>query len=88
MRRAKDPADFLVFVYNFTPIPRLGYKVGVPVKTSYREIMNSDSEFYWGSNVGNAGCVSAEDNPFKQWPYSLKIDLPPLGMLVLKPNRE
>jgi 1,4-alpha-glucan branching enzyme len=88
MRRAKDPADFLVFVFNFTPIPRMRYKVGVPLNTSYREILNSDSELYYGSNVGNAGLVVAEDNPFKQWPYSISLDLPPLGMVVLKPERK
>jgi 1,4-alpha-glucan branching enzyme len=87
VRRAKDPGDFLVFVFNFTPIPRMGYRVGVPVKTAYREIMNSDSELYGGSNIGNAGLVGADDDPFKQWPCSLNLNLPPLGMLVLKPER-
>jgi len=87
VRRAKDPGDFLVFVLNFTPVPRPGYKVGVPVKAGYREVLNSDSDYYGGSNVGNAGRVMASDERFKQWPYSLSLDLPPLGMLVLKPDR-
>jgi 1,4-alpha-glucan branching enzyme len=47
--------------------------------------MNSDSEIYWGSNVGNTGMVKAEDVRFKQWPFSLRLTLPPLGMLVFKP---
>ncbi|MGD8352268.1 MAG: 1,4-alpha-glucan branching protein GlgB, partial [Nitrospirota bacterium] len=86
-RKAKDPSDYLVFVYNFTQVPRRGYRVGVPEKAAYREIMNSDSELYWGSNVGNAGRVEAEEVPFLQWPCSLSLDIPPLGMLVLKPER-
>lgn len=87
MRRAKDPDDFLVFVFNFTPVPRYDYRIGVPVKTVYREIMNSDSEFYWGGNIGNTGWAVAEDIPFYHWPFSLNLSLPPLGMLVLKPHR-
>lgn len=86
LRRAKDPNDYLVFVYNLTPVPRMGYRVGVPEKRGYREIMNSDSEVYWGSNVGNAGYVVAEDTPFLHWPCSLSLDLPPLGMVVFKPE--
>jgi 1,4-alpha-glucan branching enzyme len=87
IRRAKDPSDYLVFVFNFTPVPRENYLVGVPEKTGYREILNSDSEIYWGSNVGNAGFAVAEDMPFYKWPYSLRITLPPLGMVAFKPVR-
>jgi 1,4-alpha-glucan branching enzyme len=88
MRRAKDPEDFLVFVFNFTPVPREGYRVGVPVRALYQEVLNSDSELYWGGNMGNSGWAAAEEVGINQWPFSLSLTLPPLGMLVLKPRRE
>jgi 1,4-alpha-glucan branching enzyme len=86
IRRAKDPDDFLVFVFNFTPVPRSNYKVGVPQMSVYEEIFNSDSEIYWGSNVGNEGRTEAKDIRINQWQYSLNITLPPLGMLVFRPT--
>jgi 1,4-alpha-glucan branching enzyme len=87
IRRARDPEDYLVFVFNLTPIPRENYMIGVPENTEYAEIMNSDSSVFWGSNVGNSGRVAAEDMQFNQWPFSLSLTLPPLGMLVFKPIR-
>lgn len=87
VRRSKNPEDYLVFVYNLTPVPRLGYRVGVPEQTGYKEIMNSDSELYWGSNVGNAGFVVSDSVPFLHWPCSISLNMPPLGMVVLKPDR-
>jgi 1,4-alpha-glucan branching enzyme len=86
MRRARYEEDFLVLVFNFTPVPRYGYRVGVPRRAVYREVLNTDSEKYWGGNVGNTGWVAAEDVRFNQWPYSLSLTLPPLGMVVLKPQ--
>lgn len=86
MRRAQDPKDFLVFVFNFTPVPRIDYRVGVPQGGTYLEVMNSDSSSYWGSNMGNSGEVRADCIPFNQWPCSMKMTLPPLGMIVLKPT--
>jgi len=84
MRKAKDPQDYLIFVFNFTPVARFNYRVGVPEKLVYREILNSDSSIYWGSNLGNGGWVVAEDIPSNGRPYSLSLTLPPLGMLILK----
>ncbi len=86
MRKAKNPDDFLLFVFNLTPVVRMNYRVGVPSRRYYREILNSDSYEYWGSNVGNHGGVMAEDIPFHGRPYSINITLPPLGMLVFKPS--
>ena len=86
VRRAKDPDDFLVFVFNFTPVPRYHYRVGVPKWGFYREILNSDSALYWGSNVGNLGGRHTEPIPWHGRPCSLSLDLPPLGALVLKPG--
>ena len=57
IRKSKNPDDFLVFVGNFTPVPRFHYRIGVPQKGVYREILNTDSEMYGGTNIGNLGQV-------------------------------
>ena len=85
LRRAKTHDDFTVFVYNFTPVPRQQYRLGVPKSGFYREILNSDSSLYWGSNMGNAGGVYAENAPFQHRPYSITFTLPPLSVLMFKP---
>ncbi|HET6516231.1 MAG TPA: 1,4-alpha-glucan branching protein GlgB [Thermodesulfovibrionales bacterium] len=87
LRRAKDPSDFTVFVCNFTPVPRLGYRIGVPEPGFYREILNSDSVYYGGSNMGNGGGVLAKHEPFQLRPYCLSITLPPLAVVVFKRER-
>jgi len=84
IRKAKDPQDYLIFVFNFTPVPRFNYRIGVPEKLVYRELLNSDSSIYGGSNLGNGGWVVAEDIPSSGRPYSVSLTLPPLGMLILK----
>jgi len=71
-------------VCNFTPIPRLGYRVGVPEGGYWRELLNSDGKEYGGSGVGNAGGAQAEEIPAHGRPFSLKLTLPPLGALFLK----
>jgi 1,4-alpha-glucan branching enzyme len=85
IRKAKHADDFLVLVFNFTPVPRFGYRIGVPQGGFYREILNSDSEMYWGGNIGNAGGVYAENISSHNRPYSLNLILPPLSVLILKP---
>src|SRR3972149_2328048 len=64
VRRGKDPENFLVFVYNFTPVARMGYRVGVPKGGFYKEVMNSDSWSYWGGNMGNFGGIWANEMPW------------------------
>ena len=86
VRRARDPQDFLLFVCNFTPVVRAGYRVGVPRGGFYHERINTDGAIYGGSNVGNAGNVLAEPIPTHGQPYSLPLDLPPLATLVLRPD--
>lgn len=88
IRRAKEPDDHIVVVCNFTPIPRRGYRIGVPEKCFYKEIMNSDSQGYWGSNMGNLGGVFSENIPWHGKPCSLMITLPPLAVLYFKPERK
>ena len=84
LRRAKDTADVTVMVVNFTPVPRLGYRVGVPQEGWYRELLNSDSALYGGSNVGNDGGVLAEPVIAHGYAQSLSLAVPPLGFLLLK----
>jgi 1,4-alpha-glucan branching enzyme len=85
LRRAKD-GDFVVCVGNFTPTPRERYRIGVPTEGWYRELVNTDSANYWGSNMGNGGGVQAEPLPWHGQPYSVALTLPPLSFLFLKPQ--
>jgi 1,4-alpha-glucan branching enzyme len=87
IRRAKDPHDYLVVVANFTPVVREGYRVGVPDLTTYREVLNSDSEFYYGSNVGNGLGLPAQRLKWQQQPFSVELTLPPLAIVVLRPEK-
>jgi 1,4-alpha-glucan branching enzyme len=85
LRRAIDPEDALVVACNFTPVPRRGYRIGVPYPGFYREILNSDSQVYGGSNLGNEGGVWAQPGASAGRPYSLDVTLPPLATVILKP---
>ncbi|GAB4483729.1 MAG: 1,4-alpha-glucan branching enzyme [Thermodesulfovibrionales bacterium] len=87
VRFARDRRDFIVVVCNFTPVPRFVYRIGVPENCFYREILNSDSREYHGSNVGNAGGVHAETIPWHGRPYSIPVVVPPLAALYFKPQR-
>jgi len=84
MRRARDPNDSVVVVCNFTPVPREDYRIGVPSGGYYREILNTDSDIYGGSNLGNAGGVWARHEPHAGRPYHISLKLPPLAVLFLK----
>ena len=87
VRRAADPADFLVVCCNFTPVPRAAYRLGVPQGGLYDEVFNGDSTFYGGSNLGNAGAIAAEPIPHHDRGHSVSLTLPPLAAVVLKPRR-
>jgi 1,4-alpha-glucan branching enzyme len=82
----KDGDDFLVVALNFTPVPRHGYRIGVPRAGAYREHLNTDSELYGGSNIGNLGLVLSEPTPWMGHPQSISITLPPLAAVVLAPT--
>ena len=81
-RRASD-GSFVAVVINFTPVPRLGYRIGVPEPGAYREIFNSDSHYYGGSNLGNGSGVASENTPWMGYPHSIVITVPPLAGIVL-----
>lgn len=84
IRRARNPQDYVVVVANFTPIARENYRVGVPEPGYYRELFNSDAQYYAGSNYGNGGGVMAEPVPWMGLEYSLPLRLPPLAALYFK----
>jgi 1,4-alpha-glucan branching enzyme len=86
IRRAKDPDDFMVFVFNFTPVTRYDYEISVPRGGMYQEVLNSDSEQYWGSNVGNFGSVHAHPVSGEEAHYLITLNIPPLGTAILKPE--
>ncbi|MGB3210256.1 MAG: 1,4-alpha-glucan branching protein GlgB [Desulforhopalus sp.] len=84
LRKAKSGDQFLVIVANFTPVPWHGYRIGVPKPGYYHELFNSDSDYYWGSNVGNDGGMAADPIPMHGHPQSLSLTLPPLATIMLK----
>jgi 1,4-alpha-glucan branching enzyme len=84
LRRGRNASDSVVVVCNFTPVVREHYRVGVPTGGYYREILNTDSECYGGSNVGNYGGVWGVQEPHAGRPFHLSLRLPPLGVVFLK----
>jgi 1,4-alpha-glucan branching enzyme len=87
IRRGKNPNDYLVFACNFTPAPHNGYRIGFPEPGWHVEVFNSDSELFGGSNMGNGGGVMAESKPSHGRVASAELVLPPLGVVVFKPER-
>ena len=85
LRFAADPDDFVICVFNFTPLPRHGYMFGVPRAGTYTELLNSDAAVYGGSNVGNDGIVITHPVPSHGYADSVRMTLPPLACLILKP---
>lgn len=83
LRFAKD-GRFVVVLCNFTPVPREAYRVGVPKKGWYREILNTNSEYYGGSNLGNPPAIETEDIAHYAREQSLSLTVPPLGTIVLE----
>ncbi len=84
LRLARD-GRYVIVACNFTPVPRRGYRIGVPQAGAYREIFNSDSTHYGGSDLGNGRGVNASHTPCMNRPASLVFDLPPLACIMLEP---
>ena len=82
-RFARDRGRLTLCVCNFTPVPRSEYRIGVPRPGFYREVLNSDSAFYGGRDVGNVGGVPSEPVPWHGQPHSIRLSLPPLGAVWL-----
>ena len=87
IRRDKDSEDFVVAICNFTPQPHSHYRIGVPEPGFYTELFNSDAREYGGSNMGNLGGKWTESWSMHNQEDSLDLCLPPLGVLVLKLDR-
>ena len=86
-RTGEDPAeDILVCVANLSPVPRPGYRVGLPRSGRWVEALNTDSGFYGGTDTGNLGGVESEPLPWHSQPCSADISLPPLGVVWLVPE--
>ncbi len=84
LRRGRDPAEQVVVACNFTPVPRRGFRIGVPVAGWWQEFLNSDAEPYGGSGQGNLGGVASVPLAWHGHLQSLVVTLPPLGIVVLK----
>ncbi len=84
LRKGRALDDFALVVFNFTPVPRLKYRVGVPRARGWREVLNSDAKEYGGSGCGNLGRIEATTTPFHSRPYSLNLTLPPLAVLFFR----
>ncbi|MGE3510355.1 MAG: 1,4-alpha-glucan branching protein GlgB [Vicinamibacterales bacterium] len=84
VRYARDPDDAIVVVFNFTPVPRDNYRIGVPAPGYYAELLNSDAAVFGGGNVGNGGGVTSEPTAAHGFEQSVALTVPPLGCLFLK----
>ena len=81
-RRSRDGA-FVAVVLNFTPVPRHGYRIGVPQPGFYREIFNSDSHYYGGSDQGNGAGLPSQEIAWMGHPHSVVVTIPPLAGVIL-----
>jgi len=84
VRKSKDSAEQVLVVCNMTPVLREAYRVGVNTPGVYKEILNTDSEIYAGSNKGNGGSVSTTETHWHGRNHSIEIVVPPLATLIFK----
>jgi 1,4-alpha-glucan branching enzyme len=87
MRRGHREEDTIIVAFNFTPVPRHNYRVGVPEAGVWHEVLNSDATIYGGSGMGNLGATTSHPQPWQGFPHSITVTLPPLGALFLKAAR-
>ncbi len=83
LRRGRGDEDVVLVACNFTPVPRLQYRIGVPRGGAWREVLSSDATIYGGSGHGNLGGVEAVPYPWNGRPSSVMVTLPPLGAIIL-----
>jgi 1,4-alpha-glucan branching enzyme len=86
IRRGRDAEDHLIVACNFTPVPRAAWTIGVPSAGSYRELLNSDSIHYGGTNTGNQGRIRTKKTPCNGFAQSVEIVLPPLAAVIFQPE--
>jgi 1,4-alpha-glucan branching enzyme len=87
LRKGRAGDHPVLVACNFTPVPRYGYRVGVPVEGDFIERLNTDAAIYGGSNVGNAGFVPVRDRASHGHPRSVELTLPPLATVFLEATR-
>jgi len=83
-RTAPDGHNMVLVVAHFTPIERTNYRIGLPRPGFWREILNTNSSFYGGSNSGNGSGLAAEAHPFDELPQSAEFTLPPCSTMIFK----
>jgi 1,4-alpha-glucan branching enzyme len=89
LRRGRSEDEIVLVALNLTPVPRSGYRVGVPKAGTWRVLLDGDHPAYGGSGWSRQGEVSSEEHGSHGRPFSLLLDLPPLGSLFLKgPGRQ
>lgn len=84
LRKGNLPEDSLVIILNFTPVPREGYRLGVPHDGNWKEILNSDSKIFFGSGLENKSSCVADSIKWHGQPYSVCLTLSPLSVIILK----
>ena len=78
----------IVCVCNLSPVVRDRYRVGLPASGRWRELLNTDSSFYGGTDAGNLGGVASEERPWHDQPFSAEVTLPPLAVVWLVPEEQ
>lgn len=87
LRRGKSTNTNVVIACNFTPVPRLNYRLGVPFEGYWQEVLNSDAKEYEGSGQGNMGGVEAVDYPTHGHSHSIMVNIPPLGIVFFRATK-
>jgi 1,4-alpha-glucan branching enzyme len=88
LRRSADDRSVVLCLANLSPVVRESWRVGLPVGGSWVEILNTDSRFYGGSDVGNGIGLRAESVPWNDQPFSAEVVLPPLAVVWLVPEKK
>jgi 1,4-alpha-glucan branching enzyme len=86
VRQNRDRTSTLAVILNLTPVVRGSYRIGLPKAGVWKEVFNSDCEIYGGGNQGNLGQVVATDAPMHNQQHSAALTLPPIGVVVFKPE--
>jgi len=86
-RKASDPGDHLICMLNFTPVVHHDYKVGILEDVTYRQVLCSDDQLFGGSGVNNPDVKKPVHEPFGEAPMHVKVSVPPLGGIILKPEK-
>ncbi len=88
LRRGGSTDDIILAIFNFTPVARYNYRMGVPREGHWEEILNTDAADYGGSGLGNLGGVDAHKTGAHGRPFSVNLTLPPLGAVFLRSSQE